>query len=223
MQPSLAQEARQAILLLTEYSFELGQQAPTAQVLEWLEMHRPSWIRDAVVEALYQGRYKAISVQQILALWQRREQPVRHFTKEFERAIAQPLGLQLTASLSVASIPSGLPTQQAPTTRNENGASDDLQTGLDQLADWDSIAPPFVQPQADRTTKPRGTGATSPELITLEVADPADTGALVPESQTTLRRKASKIATDRGVLTAAHQPIQPFRPELPFRLQRYRR
>ncbi|MDX2097883.1 MAG: hypothetical protein SFW36_08910 [Leptolyngbyaceae cyanobacterium bins.59] len=49
------------------------------------------WIRPAVIEALYQGRYKAISVTQLLTFWQRREQPLCHFSHEFERIICSAL------------------------------------------------------------------------------------------------------------------------------------
>ncbi len=217
MQPSLAQEARQAVLLLNEYAFELGWQEPTAQVLTWLETYRPSWIRDAVVEALHQGRYKAISVQQILALWQRRGQPVKHFTKEFERTIALPLGMQLTMSLpslptsATAATPSAVghvASQDASQVSSEaqaqvaaNGTAQHP-AGLDDLSVWDEVTPPFSDTE---TVTPAWSSqpATRPKRAANQVA-------------------LSAISTDRGVLTSTHQPIQPFRPQLPFpRHRRY--
>ncbi|MDB9376454.1 hypothetical protein, partial [Nodularia sphaerocarpa] len=45
---------------------------------------------------LYQGRYKGISVQQILAFWQRRGQVIYHFNMEFERLICSKFPESLT-------------------------------------------------------------------------------------------------------------------------------
>lgn len=99
MAPDIAREARQAINLIKSFSLELDQYSPESQVLYWLNTYRAPWIRDAIIEAVYQGRYKIISVQHILSIWQRRGQPVRHFTSGFEQVIAEHLGspLHLTA------------------------------------------------------------------------------------------------------------------------------
>jgi hypothetical protein len=88
--------AADAVALLTHYSFDLRQHTATALVDEWLTEYKPSWIRHAVIEALYQGRYKAISVEQILALWQRRGQTLHHFNHEFERLVCNKLPRSLT-------------------------------------------------------------------------------------------------------------------------------
>ena len=68
---STSLEAQQAADLLECYHFELGSHDAPHWVSLWLEFYRPIWIRDAVIEALYQGRYKSVSVRQILELWQR--------------------------------------------------------------------------------------------------------------------------------------------------------
>ena len=244
MQPSLAQEARQAILLMAEYAFELRGQAPTAQVVQWLEAYRPSWIRDAVVEALYQGRYKAISVQQILALWQRRGQPVRHANIEFERTIAQPLGLQLTASLSIPAASyssSRLPTQdhassavgaarltesdvtpassssavsasaaaEAPDQRSDPGS---VEVKLDQLPEWNNLSPPFTPTQTTPSPRVAAAGST-----------PFQRAVTLSRDQHAAATSTASGSADQGVLTSAHQPIQPFRPDLPFPSHRSRR
>lgn len=77
----------QAVGLLTHYSFDLGNDSAVGIVDRWLSAHPAAWIRWAIIEALYQGRYKAISVDQILLLWQRRQQPCYHFNYEFERLV----------------------------------------------------------------------------------------------------------------------------------------
>jgi hypothetical protein len=77
--------------LLRYYNFELEQYAIAPQIAEWLAQYPAKWIQLAVVEALYQGRYKVISVDQILALWQRRSQPINRFTGDFERLVCNKI------------------------------------------------------------------------------------------------------------------------------------
>ncbi|MGI0484400.1 hypothetical protein ACN4EK_03120 [Pantanalinema rosaneae CENA516] len=91
--------------LLRYYSFDLGGY-PVEQLLgHWLTQYAADWIRLAVIEALYQGRYKAISVEQILVLWQRRQQAFCHFNREFERLVCHriPHQLHLAARPAVSS------------------------------------------------------------------------------------------------------------------------
>ena len=73
--------------LLTHYSFDLGDRTVSQLTQHWLKDFSATWIRSAVIEALYQGRYKAVSVDQILLLWKRRNQPCYHFNYEFERLV----------------------------------------------------------------------------------------------------------------------------------------
>ena len=103
---STSLEAQQAAALMEGYRFELGNHDARQWVSLWLEFYRPSWIRDAVVEALYQGRYKSVSVRQILELWNRRGQPIRHVTYEFEAAVCREFG-----EIKVAPMPSAAPVQ----------------------------------------------------------------------------------------------------------------
>ncbi|MEQ8757346.1 MAG: hypothetical protein RID09_27995 [Coleofasciculus sp. G1-WW12-02] len=86
-----------AVELLSHYGFELRGYSATELVEFWLEEYPAQWIRLAVIEALYQGRYKAISVEQILAVWGRREQPIYRFNHEFERLICRKLPQDLNA------------------------------------------------------------------------------------------------------------------------------
>jgi hypothetical protein len=73
--------------LLRHYSFDLDDCTADQLIESWLETYSPEWIKLAIIEALYQGRYKAVSVEQILALWKRRGQTLYHFSHEFERLI----------------------------------------------------------------------------------------------------------------------------------------
>ncbi|MBW4654689.1 MAG: hypothetical protein KME20_16860 [Kaiparowitsia implicata GSE-PSE-MK54-09C] len=73
--------------LLTRYSFDMGAFSAPQLVGYWMRTYPLAWVRAAIIEALYQGRYKSISVGQILSIWQRRGQPLYHFNFEFEQMI----------------------------------------------------------------------------------------------------------------------------------------
>jgi hypothetical protein len=80
-----------SLALLDRYGFDTKGYMSTELVARWLEKYEPHWIRLAAIEALYQGRYKVISVEQILTLWERRGQPTPHFSSDFERLISRKL------------------------------------------------------------------------------------------------------------------------------------
>lgn len=92
-----------AVALLSHYKFELRGYTAQELVNLWLRNYPANWVRLGVIEALYQGRYKAVSVEQILAVWGRRGQPIFRFTHEFERLISRKLPQSLTARLGVTS------------------------------------------------------------------------------------------------------------------------
>ena len=77
----------QVAALLVHYGFDLGGKKAEKLAGEWLTKYPSHWLRLAVIEALYQGRYKAVSVGQILSMWQRLSQPIYHFNGEFERLV----------------------------------------------------------------------------------------------------------------------------------------
>lgn len=78
-------------VLIENYGFELQGEIPQELAQRWLEDYEPRWVRLAIIEALYLGRYKVLSVEQILSLWDRRGQPKIHFTHEFEHLICRRL------------------------------------------------------------------------------------------------------------------------------------
>lgn len=80
-----------AVALLTHYSFDSGGLTAEQLADQWLQAYSSDWIHLALVEALYQGRYKAVSVTQILVFWQRRGQPLYRFDPEFEQLICNRL------------------------------------------------------------------------------------------------------------------------------------
>jgi hypothetical protein len=81
--------------LLSYYSFDLGQQSAATVLQTWATTYPVQWIRWAIIEALYQGRYKAVSVAQILQIWARRKQPQTRFDADFEKLICERLPRKL--------------------------------------------------------------------------------------------------------------------------------
>ncbi|MGB7711901.1 MAG: hypothetical protein WBL95_20600 [Microcoleus sp.] len=138
----------QAAALLLHYGFDLGGYKSEKLVMEWLTKYPHQWLRLAVVEALYQGRYKAVSVEQILSMWQRLGQPLYHFNGEFERLVCNKFPQDLTVESDAKQAPEKifLPT----------AASD---VGVPEL---DLLPPP--EPECDRVQHPE-----FPELKTQEI------------------------------------------------------
>ncbi|MBP0020964.1 MAG: hypothetical protein J7647_25825 [Cyanobacteria bacterium SBLK] len=91
LESSRQSDIARSLALLDRYGFDTKGYMSTELVARWLEKYEPHWIRLAAVEALYQGRYKVISVEQILTLWERRGQPTPHFSSDFERLISRKL------------------------------------------------------------------------------------------------------------------------------------
>ena len=111
--------AKVAAWLLANYYFDLSGYQPCELVDSWLNYYPANWLRLAVIEALYQGRYKAVSVEQILIIWHRRKQALYHFNYEFETLICSKLPPELTqlfsSGVSNPSPPPSFP-QSEPTT-----------------------------------------------------------------------------------------------------------
>ena len=93
IEPVLKSAIAQA--LLVQYDFDLGNETAEEIVSRWVRNYEIDWLPLAAIEALYQGRYKAISVQQILTLWKRREKPIYHFNSEFEMLVRRHLPEEL--------------------------------------------------------------------------------------------------------------------------------
>lgn len=88
--------ARQIVALLSHYGFDLRGYTPNELAVQWLKIYHEHWVRLAIIEALYQGRYKSISIEQILNFWARRQHPIFHFNHDFERLICRKLPRHLT-------------------------------------------------------------------------------------------------------------------------------
>ena len=184
-------EAQQAAVLLEGYHFELGRHDARQWVSLWLESYRPSWIRDAVIEALYQGRYKSVSVRQILEMWQRRGQPIRHATHDFESAVCREFGEVRLAPIPPEKLP-GKVSQKRHRSIARPSPSQPEQTGTAARN-----AELSVGDRAGSLHQPRANAAVSFNLSSLPPASPGMTarGATVMS-----QRNQSPTATQKGDL-----------------------
>ncbi len=98
--------------LLAYYSHEVVDQTQEHLLEDWLETYPRQWVRLALIEALYRGRYKTISVGELLAAWTRRGQPLYHFNREFEALICHNFPkIWISTDLAWATQQSSLDTQ----------------------------------------------------------------------------------------------------------------
>lgn len=205
---SLSQADRVSVLhaadLLHYYNFDLQGFSVEQLLTRWLTSCPADWVRLAVIEALYQGRYKAISVEQILVLWYRREQVICHFNGEFERLVTNrvphrtELDAELSPLLPPAVPPSGSPRpiqspMPAPTPSPKSAQATD---------------PPDTKPKPLRTPRP------TPRdwLLRLAQLKPTTSSLHIPPL------KPEPPAPDRLLALTpplSTSPIQPFSTETP--------
>ncbi|MGD1900469.1 MAG: hypothetical protein ACFB16_26460 [Phormidesmis sp.] len=238
---STSPEAQQAAALLDGYHFDLGNHDARQWVSLWLEVHRPLWIRDAVIEALYQGRYKAVSVRQILELWQRRSQPIRHATHDFEAAVCRDYGGAKLAphvrsvSASAPAKPIKEPIKQKASQRTHQSLSS-ISFNLSELAGY----PDAAYPEASSTDN--SAAADSVKNSALSSSHSADAEPALPvrsAARQALAETAEALRTQRqlhkrqlhnsrpagiepGIGQSSSRAIQPFKPALPFSAQTLR-
>ncbi len=116
-----------AIALLQHYSFDLGGYTIADLTRAWGKF-KPEWVRQAVIESLFQGRYKAVSVSQILQLWERKGEPNCRYNHEFERLICGDVAVIYEdrifytpprTSIRESSITEIVPSRNSQTTRSQ--------------------------------------------------------------------------------------------------------
>jgi hypothetical protein len=197
-----ARDAASVIDLLTRYSFDLSGYTVDRLTEYWLQNYPSDWIRLAVVEALYQGRYKAVSIEQILNLWRRRGKPLHHFSPDFERIIAPRTPKSRTAQSEVIVFP---PPYVPPALKLE------LNTLELDLLELDTLELELPQPFA----MPRPMGAIQPFSVS---------GLLLPKDAMFQRFYAQLLAPGELQQLTEPEPIEadscenleeiaPFRPD----------
>jgi hypothetical protein len=90
--------------LLTYYNLEADRYPKSTSkeriLSRWMQIYPELWIKLALVESLYQGRYKMVSVEQLLILWSRRGQPTYHFNYEFESLVCHNVPHQMEQAVT---------------------------------------------------------------------------------------------------------------------------
>jgi hypothetical protein len=129
----------QAHSLINSYAFDLGGDNAEKLLKYWLDFYHASWIRLATIEALYLGRYKAISIEHILSVWLRLGNPNPHFTYEFERLICRKLPKHLSELSELTTSTSELPAIDSTEANKQH---------------WEStfVAPKVEQPENKQST-----------------------------------------------------------------------
>lgn len=84
---------KKTITLIEKYHFDLGGYKIRELIAKWSKIYAHEWLPLAVIEAIYQGRIKAVSVEQILSFWEKKGKVIKHFNSEFERLITFNLNL----------------------------------------------------------------------------------------------------------------------------------
>jgi len=131
--------------LLQYYSFDLGDRNIDELLTEWSKYDQ-TWVRLAIVECLHQGRYKGISVSQILTFWQRKGEPQCRFNHEFERLVCGDFrftsaSVPRKVTQTTFQSPAQSPAQANPKTSQKNSSQSSAQS-KQQPSHKSSIAPP---------------------------------------------------------------------------------
>lgn len=208
---STSQEAQQAAALMDGYHFELGNHDAPQWVSLWLASYPPAWIRGAVIEALYQGRYKAFSVKQILELWQKREKPIRHASHEFETTVCEAYGgVKLRSPTQPAAAAPTSPTVPPAAEPAKLRASYRTHQSLSSIS---FNLSEDRQPDADQADEPTGQAQSKTHHTSARTAKQE-----LIETATTLQAQRQQ-----GELPySSARGIQPFKPALPFSAQTLR-
>lgn len=203
--------AESAVKLLTHYSFEQGEFTTQQLVDQWLEVYPYQWMHLAVVEALYQGRYKAISVEQILAFWHRRGRPVYRFNGEFERLVCNRFPQKLSAAKDEhsAAVPS-IEAESSPSRLPQGRTS----TPVAQFNRSDTQKSSGSGGRGDLLSRTVGTNTHNSAELTLQETRPQTLAPDLPTSATALEDKPvpssarrAAVASSRGEMEVEQIPF----------------
>jgi hypothetical protein len=117
-----------AIALLQHYSFDLGGYTIKDLTRAWGGF-KTEWVRQAVIESLFQGRYKAVSVNQILQSWERKGEPNCRYNREFERLVCGDVAVIYEDKIFYTA-PRNTPRQSSISTTNELANSESSASSL---------------------------------------------------------------------------------------------
>ena len=144
----------QALSLIDSYAFDLGNSNAEQLLKSWLKKYHASWIRLATIEALYLGRYKAVSIAHILSVWSRIGNPNPHFTYEFERLICRKLPKHLNGLSNLTVEESTASSSQSESSSNSLQAEKAADSNVDGDRDSVDLTKAFKQPQKSERNIP---------------------------------------------------------------------
>jgi hypothetical protein len=205
----------QTIALITSYSFDL-QGYKIAELLSlWLDNYHASWVRLATIEALYLGRYKVISVEQILQVWSRLGSPNTHFTHEFERLICRKLPRHLVnqSESSEENLPQ-INQKILDPPINISNSSTSVSTKYQTLSSGERESPSFAMSEPGKSTpKPE---LPLPEENSHQIQEPVFPSTSLSSEEQAMEVKEQDFFkrddTDGVKDTAYHTPIHRFTP-----------
>ncbi|MGJ3252120.1 MAG: hypothetical protein ACFE0J_13465 [Elainellaceae cyanobacterium] len=183
--------------LMSRYSFDLGGYTVEHIVDHWLKYYPSEWLQPAVVEALYQGRYKAISVEQILTLWYRRGRPLHHFNGEFERMVCGQ------ASETAVSRDDRMSNAESMKSQDD---SSDTKSAVTPLGDRELGDREFDQGDADANVNPANLNLRD------ESSDDLPDSLLPFEFRSPKYHEGDRPKPEAVELSSAESPIEPFKP-----------
>lgn len=120
---------KSTLVLLTNYCFDLNGGDLEQLVHNWLDSYPSKWVIAAIVEALYQGRYKVTSVNRILNSWSLKGQPVHHFDHDFADVVCKKL-MKNSVGEYVPVNPTQVKQPTTMATKKENAATPSTQNNL---------------------------------------------------------------------------------------------
>jgi hypothetical protein len=197
-------DAEEITKLLIHYGFDLDGHSPQPLIQHWAAHYPAFWIRWAVIEALYQGRYKVVSIEQILNIWQRRQKPIPHFNGEFERIVSSRLPKTLweqTSTTAAAEVTSenSLSWPRWSSLAHKSGQDSDQELTDCSTAQWRTLPPGTSSLLADASVEPR------------TAADPIDrsSAAQVNLSFATLESASQSGSSSRSETTLSSDESPP--------------
>ena len=133
-----------------------------------------------MIEALYQGRYKAISVEQILSIWRRRGKILSHFNREFEAIVTVPLPDRVQAQLRALAREHQLEHRQQYQNQNQNQNQNQTQTQTQRQNQRPDQPQPIQPAQTYQNPQAQNPQLPNPQLPNPQLPNPQ---ARTPQAQ----------------------------------------
>ena len=115
-------------VIIKIYGLSLDDRQVEATSIAWFQKYDRAWILKAIVESLYRGRYKLVSVDNILKDWDRIGKPRYNFTPEYEREILQKMPTDDSMVYASGQLASGTASDPSVSIAAANAESVDIES-----------------------------------------------------------------------------------------------